>query len=218
MFNIIVCAYNKLELSKKCIESIRSYTESGKYRILFVNDGSTDDTEKWCKYHNRDSSDFFYTTNKENQGYVRSAVRAVELAMQIWDDGHIFLLNNDVALLSCWAHGADKLLKKYDIIGAAGQKEVAGQNINFISGSRLIVKRKVIQKIGFYDKNFDMGYWEDVDFSWRAQKSGFKISKYKYFEESSVHLRGSTFKHNPNRAKLFKKNKSYFEKKILGEI
>ena len=50
------------------------------------------------------------------------------------------------------------------------------------SGSCMIVRRSVFEKIGFLDKDLFL-YWEDTDFSVRAKKVGFKVV---YFPDVAV--------------------------------
>lgn len=54
------------------------------------------------------------------------------------------------------------------------EKKSPGNKPDFISGCCLLVKKKVWDKVGFFDERFFM-YYEDVDFQVRAAKSGFKI-------------------------------------------
>ena len=44
--SIILLTFNKLEYTKKCIESIKKYT-SGNYEIIVVDNNSTDGTKEW---------------------------------------------------------------------------------------------------------------------------------------------------------------------------
>lgn len=44
----------------------------------------------------------------------------------------------------------------------------------FATGCCMIIKREVLEKVGLFDKNYFV-YYEDVDYSYRAQKAGFKI-------------------------------------------
>lgn len=48
---------------------------------------------------------------------------------------------------------------------------------DFATGCCMLIKRSVIEKIGFFDKNYFL-YFEDVDYSVRAKKAGFKIKYY----------------------------------------
>lgn len=48
------------------------------------------------------------------------------------------------------------------------------RNIGWVSGTVMLIKKEVIDKIGFMDEKIFM-YGEDVDYCWRARKAGFKI-------------------------------------------
>ena len=59
---------------------------------------------------------------------------------------------------------------------------------DFVSGSLMFIKKKVIDKIGFFDESYFM-YYEEVDYCYRAKKAGFKIGidskiSYEHFEVS----------------------------------
>ncbi|MCS6956224.1 MAG: oligosaccharide flippase family protein [Patescibacteria group bacterium] len=45
---------------------------------------------------------------------------------------------------------------------------------DFVSGSLMIIKKSVIDKIGYFDESYFM-YYEEVDYCYRAKKQGFKI-------------------------------------------
>ncbi|MCX7955643.1 MAG: oligosaccharide flippase family protein, partial [Patescibacteria group bacterium] len=45
---------------------------------------------------------------------------------------------------------------------------------DFVSGSLMIIKKSVIEKIGYFDESYFM-YYEEVDYCYRAKKQGFKI-------------------------------------------
>ncbi|KKP59372.1 MAG: Polysaccharide biosynthesis protein [Candidatus Roizmanbacteria bacterium GW2011_GWA2_34_18] len=59
---------------------------------------------------------------------------------------------------------------------------------DFVSGSLIFIKKKVIDKICFFDENYFM-YYEEVDYCYRARKVGFEIGidsklSYEHFEIS----------------------------------
>jgi len=79
---------------------------------------------------------------------------------------------------------------------------------DFVSGSLLCVKRKVIDMIGFFDEGYFM-YYEDVDFCYRASRAGFKVgidsrTTYRHFEISSE---------NPDKDRLLSQTQAKFFKK-----
>lgn len=49
-----------------------------------------------------------------------------------------------------------------------------GDQIDYVSGCAMLIKRKVIEKIGLLDERYFL-YFEDVDYCLQAQKAGFKI-------------------------------------------
>ncbi len=60
--------------------------------------------------------------------------------------------------------------------------------VDFVSGSFMVIKRDVIEKVGLLEELYGM-YYEDVDYCYRAQKSGFSIGidtrlHYIHFENS----------------------------------
>lgn len=64
--------------------------------------------------------------------------------------------------------------------------------VDFVSGSLMAVKKKVIEKVGYLDESYGM-YYEDVEYCYRAAKAGFVVgidaeNLYTHFEESKVNL------------------------------
>ncbi|MDH7476621.1 MAG: glycosyltransferase family 2 protein [Microgenomates group bacterium] len=79
------------------------------------------------------------------------------------------------------------------------------KTIDFISGSLMVIKKEVFDKIGFFDENYFL-YYEDVDFCWRAKKAGYKLGilekpAYEHFENS---------KNNPQKRNLLEKSRKKF--------
>lgn len=59
---------------------------------------------------------------------------------------------------------------------------------DFVSGSFMVIKKKVVDEIGFFDESYGM-YYEEVDYALRAQQAGLKTGIdceifYKHFETS----------------------------------
>jgi GT2 family glycosyltransferase len=61
-----------------------------------------------------------------------------------------------------------KTFHEFDLV------EGKAQETAFLTGCSLFIKRAVLEKIGLLDDKFFL-YWEDVDYSVRAKKAGFKI-------------------------------------------
>jgi len=48
------------------------------------------------------------------------------------------------------------------------------KEIDYASGTAMLIKKEVFEKIGFFDER--LMFMEDLDFGWRARKAGFKIA------------------------------------------
>jgi len=80
----------------------------------------------------------------------------------------------------------------------------------FISGCAMLIRREVFAKAGLLDEDFFL-YWEDVDFSVRAQRAGFKLavsplSKVRHFEKSENFLESKIYWLVVSGLFFFKKN------------
>lgn len=75
------------------------------------------------------------------------------------------------------------------------------KNIFWASGAAVLIRRNVLDKIGYLDESFFV-YSEELDLSWRANVAGYKV---KFCPRSIVyHLGGSTSKRNEfRRRKIF---------------
>lgn len=48
------------------------------------------------------------------------------------------------------------------------------REVSYVSGSCLLIKRKVIQHVGLFDESY-VNYWDETDYCFRARKAGYKI-------------------------------------------
>ena len=72
--SIIIPVYNKLNYTKKCIESIFNASDDTSYEIIVVNNASTDGTEEYLN----SVSNLISINNKENLGFVEACNRSEE--------------------------------------------------------------------------------------------------------------------------------------------
>lgn len=101
-----------------------------------------------------------------------------------------------------------KIFSKYHL-GYLDEHDV--NEVDVLAGAFMMIKKEVLDKTGGFDERFFM-YGEDVDLSYRIQKSGFKNF---YFPESSIiHFKGeSTRKGSMNYVRMFYNAMSIFVKK-----
>jgi GT2 family glycosyltransferase len=89
--------------------------------------------------------------------------------------------------------------------------EYENHEVDVLAGAFMMIKREVLEKTGSFDETFFM-YAEDIDLSYRIQKSGYKDF---YFAESSIiHFKGeSTRKLSLNYVRMFYTAMNLFVKK-----
>lgn len=139
---IITVAFNQLEHTKRFVQSIRRNTQN-LYRIIVVNNASTDGTEEWLDLQ-KDLDALHLAENKGWVGGINTALPLVEP-----ESDFIVFANNDVIVGERW----DRLLLNHfdHSVGAVGPTSnyVAGrQNVCFNHAG--ILEEEVNALIGFF--------------------------------------------------------------------
>ncbi|RDY25649.1 glycosyltransferase [Romboutsia weinsteinii] len=215
--SIIILTYNKLEYTKLCIESIRKFTPKNKYEIIVVDNNSSDDTVSWLK----EQEDIISICNDTNVGFPAGCNQGIKIAK---GDSVLLLNNDVIVTPNWLNNLDKALYSKDDIgaVGAitnncsnAQQIEVSytdiSQMIDFASkvnisneqlwdykitlvGFCYLIKKEVLDKVGFLDERFTPGNYEDNDLSFRIIVEGYKLLLCK---DCFVHHFGSvSFKEN----------------------
>ncbi|GFP78104.1 bifunctional glycosyltransferase family 2 protein/class I SAM-dependent methyltransferase [Clostridium fungisolvens] len=196
--SIIIITYNNIEYTKKCIDSIRKYTEHLDYEIIVVDNNSSDETKDWLKR----CIDIKCIFNEFNMGFPKGCNQGINIAT----GDSVLLLNNDVIVTPRWLNNLSSALWSDESIGAVGAVtnncsyyqtipttytnydeliEFAGkynvsdekrweQRIKLI-GFCMFIKKSVINKVGLLDERFTPGNYEDDDYSYRIIKAGYKL-------------------------------------------
>ncbi len=115
-----------------------------------------------------------------------------------------FLLNKDLFGVGCLdksEEGKEIVLKGRGVgvwnkgFMQHSKGEVNKNNTFWVSGGSSILKRDIFEKLGGFDELYNPFYWEDIDLSFRAQKTGYRVI---FEKESAViheHSKGSIIKH-----------------------
>jgi len=177
--SIIIVVHNHLDLTKTCIENIRQLTQPGTYEIIVVDNASTDRTGEWIK-EQQDLKAIFCLQNN-------SFAQACNLGIQAATSDRLLIMHNDVIVPKGWLDELKLVLSSNAKIGAVCPLEVkelakAEENVSKdacqvlrLSDFCMLIKREVIEKIGFFDEQFKFLYLEDVDFSLRMIKAGYQL-------------------------------------------
>ncbi|RJQ37731.1 glycosyltransferase family 2 protein [Candidatus Microgenomates bacterium] len=216
----------------KVFEAAKFYKEkeNANIEIIVIDDASTDSSESIISsfqlLSSRTTSNFKFIQNKKNFGFSPTVNKGVKEAQ-----GEILvLLNTDISpeknfLVPLLSHFKDPSIfavgcmdksvenKKIVLRGRGIGKwqrgflvhtkgEVDKTTTLWVNGGSGAFRKSIWQKIGGFNELYAPFYWEDIDLSYRALKSGYKI----LFEPKSTvlheHERGAiNIKYSPEEIK-----------------
>ncbi|MBP2116349.1 glycosyltransferase family 2 protein [Paenibacillus silagei] len=196
--SIIILTLNQLPLTIQCLESIRRNTPE-EHEIIIVDNGSTDETVDFLKMH---YPELKLIENKENLGFAKGCNQGGEVSE---GEAILFLNNDTVvppgwlapmlnALESDSAVGMSgpvtnyisghqripvtySELREMEAFAAEYCNEKRGQvqEVRRLIGFCLLVKRTVLEEIGWFDERYGLGNYEDDDLCLRAIQHGYKL-------------------------------------------
>jgi GT2 family glycosyltransferase len=166
------------------------------------------------KLHLKNYSVYWIDNTKYKKGYAYGVNKGIRKALQKEVD-LVCIANPDISFRKVRASLYDGL-NHFDILGYAMEQDnvryYGGQidawrmsggliirrprrrfsPVEFVSGSCMVIKREVIERIGCFDESYGM-YYEDVDYCYRAIKSGYKVGidrdiVYEHFEVSKKNI------------------------------
>jgi len=186
--DIIIPVWNQLEATQGCVESIIKKT-TYPYRLILVDNGSGPETKAYLEgLKNKGTPEVTLVRNEENLGYVK----AVNQGLKVSSAPYVCIMNNDTVPGVDWLENMVKFAEAHKEIGLANPlcdghqdlsiddyaKRVAGNGDRYMEmnqcfGFCTLIKREVIDKIGYLDEAFGMGGYDDTDYSMRALKAGY---------------------------------------------
>lgn len=225
--DIIIPIWNQLALTQRCLEAVRQKTRTS-HRLILIDNGSGEETRKFLgSLAQNPSWTGVLVRNEENRGYIR----AVNQGLKIATAPYICLLNNDIVVTIGWlermiefaaAHPDAGLVNPQqnhdpgkpmpeDLEGfAASQVGTHGgwMELDHCTGGCLLMKREVVERIGTLDEAYGQGYYEDNDFSRRAQKAGYRCLR--LLDTYVWHDIEGSFKQDPERGEKRRKNEALY--------
>ena len=197
---VIVVNWKKYDITSSCIESILNSTNSN-FKIILVDNESDNKKVKNFKYRD----EIKIIQNKKNEGFSKANNIGIDYALKNNYDYTILINNDtiveknliEVLLKTAQAKNfsvVQPLILKYnskEIWNAGGRinyffgnfitRKKLGNSLNssqelteWLTGCCCLFKTKIFKEIGKLDESF-FAYYEDVDFSLRLKKHGYKI-------------------------------------------
>lgn len=182
LYDIIIPNYiteNSRQVVLNCLTSIRLY--SSHYRLILVDNASPDFPAMQAELIQHPH---ILIQNPANVGFVK----AVNQGMRASSAPHVVLLNNDTEVVPGWLERLRASLT--GSIGLAGPRSnlngtlsatMPQQSPTVLSKPAMLVffcvmiRRDVIDKIGFLNEQFGVGLGDDDDYCQRAQAAGYDL-------------------------------------------
>ncbi len=225
--DIIIPNYNGSHLIRENLPKVLNTLKPYKGKVIIVDDGSKPEDRVSLRevvkgYSGSEVELIEHTVNKGFSSAVNTGVRASTA-------DYVVLLNSDVIPNKDFLKPLLEEIEKDPLIFGIGcmdesiegekttlrgrgqakwsrgmliheRGDVSSSDTFWISGGSSIFRRELYMKLGGMDEIYNPFYWEDIDLSYRAQKSGYKISFNSKSVVEHLHEKGAIKKN-------FRKNK-----------
>ena len=199
---IILCVYNALDDTKRCLNSILSKT-TYPYSLTIIDDASAAEVRDYLNAFAAGLNDVRVISHSENLGYSKSTNRGLAEARADW----VVLLNSDTVLTTGWLEGLVNCALSDaanaavgPLSNAAGRQTITAANDRSLSGGPeqmaaltkqvakklypqvpvligfcTLVSLPALKEIGYLDAINFPGYQVDWDMSLRLLSAGYKL-------------------------------------------
>ncbi|MFQ5952592.1 MAG: glycosyltransferase family 2 protein [Candidatus Omnitrophota bacterium] len=217
--DIILLSYESPELLKKCVQSVLDHTRV-KSRLIIVDNASRDpEVADYLKsLRGNETIEIEKMFSEENLGFAGGMNKGIRLS----EAPFICLLNNDCVVTDGWLEEMMAVARSRNDIGlvnpqsntfgsrSPGRKGIYTE-LGHAIGFACLIKREVIDRIGYLDESYQGVCYEDTDFSVRAQQAGYisVIAEGAYV----FHLEQASRRNLEEKEAIYRRNREIFEKK-----
>lgn len=193
--DIIIPTYGKEDFTVACLGSIVENTDPDSYRILWIDNGSSEDSRDYVRdYLEACTIPYRAILNEVNLGFIKATNQGIATSQ-----GDVVLLNNDTEVPDGWLEVLAKGHRDagYSIVGPLAQEGI--ESWQSLGNARNILpiklpapgyfpvvrgmvaffcaffSRKMIEDIGYLSECFGMGFGDDDEYCARALHHGYKI-------------------------------------------
>jgi GT2 family glycosyltransferase len=217
--SIYLPVWNELSYTQQCMDTLLRHTNYP-FELIVINNGSSDGTTQYLKNLNPNTPyirDYKIITNIYNLGTTKAGNQGLRAA----NGDFISHISNDIIFEENWLSELIGYLEKnpksgavcpYTLLGGdqgtypeRKQKhleETKGEPSQGLLAACYVMTREVVEIVGYYDEQFEVSSWEDVDYYWRMLRSGFKpeclhkVVLYHYGMITRRHFKGDYEKEN----------------------
>lgn len=200
--NIIILNWNGWEDTINCVNSLQETDCAEPYKIIIIDNCSTDDSVKRIK---EAFPDIELIQNDSNLGFGGGCNTGLLLSMKN-NTEFVWLLNNDTTV---YANSLQELLNtadtnpNYGIIGSVlyymnDTKSIQtwgggyisfwtgmarhihnkrdANKLQYVTGASMLIRVKALREVGIFDDTSYFMYWEDADLCFRFVKNGWRLA------------------------------------------
>jgi GT2 family glycosyltransferase len=197
---IVVLNWNNWKVTNECLASLQDlkYDDFG---VILVDNGSTDGSVACIRSRFQEVE---VLELEQNFGFAKGNNAGIRAALKRGAE-YVWLLNNDTTVDPNALRAMVEKAESDPHIGAVGSAvyymseperlqawgggavnlwlgttrhflaPVRDELIQFLTGASLLVRRSVLESIGFLDEGYFL-YWEDADFCFRIRRAGWRLA------------------------------------------
>ncbi len=238
---IIISTYNQEELLKITLNSVLKKTNYKNYKIFVMDDSGKGEIAKNIK---KEFKKVTLIVNENNLGFSKSNNIGIKRAIEKYNPDYLLLLNDDTEVVQRdWLKKMIEVgesdenigilggkiiypdgslqniggyLRKWEIVKELDENKKDVFEVDHVMGAFMLVKKRVVDKIGMLDENYSPYLLEDTDYCLNAKRNGFKIVSVPYVK--IIHKKGKSIDSLENKdiLKVRMKNDIYFSIKNLN--
>lgn len=214
--SLVVLAWDNLELTRRCVETLRAHTDVS-YELIIVDNGSTDGGEEYAK-----STADIPVLNGANLGFARGMNKGLAEAR----GDLVAFINNDTAFPEGWASTIVQTLHEDRGVGIAIPAVTAAGNPvtvrgepgtdrivlapfgEFPSGVVYVMPTTLVRALGGWNEAYAVASSEDLDLAFTVWAHGLQI----VLDERVLveHVSQASVRKLPNRKELYRSNLTQF--------
>jgi len=229
---IIILNWNGKDLLEVCLSSLFKNTRYKNFKVLLVDNGSTDGSVEFVRknfpsveilaldknygFAGGNNRGIFYVMKKYKPDYVLLLNNDVEFIDPSWLEKLVESAeeNEKIGIIGCKLlnrSGSEEyspgfLDPKMWVVGNMRRiekriKDTKGE-VKSVAFACVLIKKDVIEKIGYLDEDFFPAGCEDTDYCLRAKAAGFRV--FVNWDVSVLHLGGATTKRKTREDKIFR--------------
>jgi GT2 family glycosyltransferase len=192
--SVVIPVYNRLELTRACLESLRRTTEP--FELCVVDNGSTDGTEAFFRSLTWPWP-LRYVRNPVNRGLIRALNQGARLSRgeflcflhndtELCEPTWLARLHQAVVTGDCVGlaglYGARRLRRDGRYVGRTLVHGLAGQatlevpvvEVAAVDGVCLFLRRAVLEAVGGFDERYGAFHGYDRDLSFAVREAGWR--------------------------------------------